>query len=156
MDRELWKPENYANFLQARRELLAQAANDFLQSLLAGAATEEQVITPVLERPPLIVPTVDIEAEDEEEVLRRCNQWIAEQGLPEGELMYELAEEQSGEPIAILDLAWPNGLQEGLSQPVALLIDEPTEVEEAVNRAGFQFFTNFDAFRDYVNREILA
>ncbi len=50
----------------------------------------------------------------------------------------------------------PNGLQEGLSQPVALLIDEPTEVEEAVNRAGFQFFTTLEAFRDYVNKEILS
>jgi len=109
----------------------------------------------VLERPPVSV-SVETKVEDEEEVLRRCNKWIAEHGLPEGELMYELVDDESNEAIAILDLAWPNGLQEGLSQPVALLIDEPIEVEEAVNRAGFQFFSSVKALRGYVKREILA
>jgi hypothetical protein len=154
MDRDLWKPENYLAFLEARRELLAQAANDFLQGLFAGSVAEE-VIAPVLERPPVSV-SIETKVEDEEEVLRRCNKWIAEQGLPEGELMYELVDTESNDAIAILDLAWPNGLQEGLSQPVALLIDEPIEVEEAVNRAGFQFFSSVKALRGYVKREILA
>lgn len=154
MYRDLWKPENYLAFLEARRELLAQAANDFLQGLFAGSVAEE-VIAPVLERPPVSV-SIETKVEDEEEVLRRCNKWIAEQGLPEGELMYELVDKDSNEAIAILDLAWPNGLQEGLSQPVALLIDEPIEVEEAVNRAGFQFFSSVKALRGYVKREILA
>jgi hypothetical protein len=149
MDRELWKPENYSGFLEARRELLAQAANDFLQSLFAGSVAEEQVVTPVLERPAVAISTED-DGEDEEEVLRQCNRWVADQGLPEGEMMYELADTESGEAVAILDLAWPNGLQEGLSQPVALLIDEPIEVEEAVNRAGFTFFTTIKSFRGYV------
>jgi hypothetical protein len=154
MDRDLWKAQNYPDFLEARRELLAKAANDFLQSLLAGSWAEEQVITPVLERPPVSIPIEAIA--DEEEELKRCNHWIAEQGLPEGELMYELVDSASGEPVAILDLAWPNGLQEGLSQPVALLLDEPIEVEEAVNRAGFQFFSSVKSLRGYVKREILA
>ena len=156
MDRNLWKPENYSSFLDARRALLAEAANDFLQSLFAGAVSEEQIITPVLDRPPATVSVEETASEDEEEVLRQCNRWVAAQGLPEGEMMYELSDIESGEPVAILDLAWPNGLQEGLSQPVALLIDEPTEVEEAVNRAGFTFFTTVKAFRGYVKREILA
>jgi hypothetical protein len=155
MDRNLWKPENYPAFLEARRELLANAANEFLESLLVGTVVEERVIAPVLERP-VVAAAGGIEGEDEELVLRQCNQWIAEQGLPEGEIEYELVDPKSGETVAILDLAWPNGLQEGYSQPVALLIDEPTEVEEAVNRAGFQFFTKIDSFHDYVNREILA
>lgn len=70
--------------------------------------------------------------------------------------MYELVDSESGEAVAILDLAWPNGLQEGFSQPVALLIDEPIEIEEAVNRAGFRFFTSAKALRGYVKKEILA
>ena len=155
MDRDLWKPENYSGFLAARRELLAQAANDFLQSLFTGSVAEEQVITPVLERPTVTV-SIESKVEDEEEVLRRCNRWIVEQGLPEGELMYELVDPESNEAVAILDLAWPNGMQEGLSQPVALLIDEPIEVEEAVNRAGFQFFSSVKSLRGYVKSEILA
>jgi hypothetical protein len=67
--------------------------------------------------------------------------------------MYELAD-HTGNPIAILDLAWPNGLQEGYSQPVALLINEGQEVEEAVNRAGYLFFTEVDAFHAYVLKEL--
>lgn len=155
VDTSLWKAESYPAFLEARRELLAQAANNFLEGLLAGSFAEERVTTPVLDRP---VATVagGVEREEEEQVLRQCNEWVTEQGLPEGELMYELVDPESGDAIAILDLAWPNGLQEGYSQPVALLIDEPTEVEEAVNRSGFRFFTNIDSLEEYVNREILA
>jgi hypothetical protein len=58
--------------------------------------------------------------------------------------------------LAYLDLAWPNGLQEGYSQPVALLIDEGKEIEEMVNRAGYLYFTDVEAFRGYVRRAILA
>ena len=57
---------------------------------------------------------------------------MIDQGLPEGELGYEIAHMATGESLAILDLAWPNGLQEGYSQPVALLIDEDTRVEESL------------------------
>lgn len=153
-DRNLWETENYPAFLEARRELLAKAANDFLESLAGGEVVEERVATPVLERPVTIAG--GIQGEEEEQVLQQCNRWIVEQGLPEGEVMYELLDPQSEEPVAILDLAWPNGLQEGLSQPVALLIDEPIEVEEAVNRAGFLFFTDLKSLRGYVKREILA
>ena len=39
---------------------------------------------------------------------------------------------------------------------VALLINEGQEVEEAVNRAGYLFFTEVDAFHAYVLKEILA
>ena len=39
MDRELWKVENYLKFLDARRELLAQAANSFLDSLIGGESS---------------------------------------------------------------------------------------------------------------------
>ena len=61
-----------------------------------------------------------------------------------------------GEAIAVLDLAWSNGLQEGKSQPVALLIDEDKEVEEAANSAGYRYFTDIKAFKQYVQLEILA
>ena len=67
-----------------------------------------------------------------------------------------LADPETGDPLAVLDLAWPNGLQEGLSAPVTLLIDEDAEVEEIANRCGFRFFTSPDAFRAYVERRILA
>jgi len=37
----------------------------------------------------------------------------------------ELTDLESGEPLAVLDLAWPEGLQAEQSEPVALLLDEP-------------------------------
>ncbi len=154
MDRDLWKVERYSDFLAARRELLAKVATDFLESLLGGVVPESPVVAPVLEQ---TIPAVagSVESDEEERIIRDCNEWIVQQGLPEGEYMYELAD-HTGNPIAILDLAWPNGLQEGYSQPVALLINEGQEVEEAVNRAGYLFFTEADAFHAYVLKEILA
>lgn len=155
MDRNLWKIENYPDFLAARRELLAKAANDFLDSMLAGAVPEAPVTTSILERIEAAIPG-GIDGEEEERLLRETNEWVTQQGLPEGEHMYELSDQVTGVALAVLDLAWPNGLQEGYSQPVALLIDEGSEMEEIVNRAGYLYFTNLDAFRAYVLREILS
>jgi hypothetical protein len=81
---------------------------------------------------------------------------VRDQGLPEGELLYELTDRDTGQLLATLDLAWPAGLQEGLSQPVALMLDEPVKSIVAANRAGFRCFTSVDEFKQYVLREILA
>jgi hypothetical protein len=56
----------------------------------------------------------------------------------------------------VFDLAWPNGIQEELSQPVAVLLNETTETLALANRAGFRCFTTAPGFRDYVQQEILA
>jgi hypothetical protein len=153
MDEDLWKVENYTDFLTTRRELLAKAANDFLDSLLAGNVPQSEVATSILDHQVVIG---NIESEEEERILRECNAWIVQNGLPEGELMYELTDAETGKPLAILDLAWTNGLQEGYSQPVALLLDESLEIEEVVNKSGYLFFTNADEFKEYVQKEILA
>ena len=155
MDPELWKVENYKEFLAARRKLLAQAANEFLDSLFAGAVPEPAEATPIVERDVKAIPG-GVGGAEEEELLRTINEWVVEQGLPEGEFLYELADPETGEALAVLDIAWPQGLQEGYSQPVALLIDEGPETEEAANEAGYRYFTDADAFRAYVRREILA
>ena len=155
MDRKLWQAENYPDFLAARRELLAKAANDLLDGLLAGAVPEVQAGPSVFERAAAAIPG-GAEGEMEEQLLRLVNKWIAKRGLPTGEYMYELTDSTSGEPLAVLDLAWPNGLQEGYSQPVALLIDEEDKTLRIANRAGFRCFTEVDDFRKYVNHEVLA
>ena len=68
----------------------------------------------------------------------------------------ELLAEETGDLIAILDLAWPDGLQTGLSEPVALLLDEDGETLELANAAGFLYFVNADNFKAYVREKILA
>jgi hypothetical protein len=158
MDRELWKAENYPAFLDARRELLAAAANEFLESLLGGAATQEVAPpegTSIVDRVVTTTPG-GVEGDDEMQVLVEVNDWVVAQGLPDGELEYELVDEETGQPLAVLDLAWPNGLQEGLSRPVVLLIGEAQATEEAANRAGYDFFTDVEAFKAYVREEVLA
>lgn len=155
MNPDLWKVENYPHFLTVRRELLAKAANEFLDSLFVGSVPESKEMPSILERKIAAIPG-GILSEEEERIVRECNDWVVQQGLPEGEIMYELADPETGEALAVLDLAWPDGLQEGYSQPVALLIDEERETEEAVNRMGYRHFTNPEAFRTYVLRDILA
>ena len=58
--------------------------------------------------------------------------------------------------MALLDLAWPHSLQVGPSKPVALLIVEDKETEEAIYSVGYRFFNDLQKFSRYVAREILA
>ena len=155
IDRELWKVENYRDFLTARRELLAKAANIFLNSLIKGEVPEEEEGPSILEIKLALVPG-GIETEEEEQTIRELNSWLVQRGLPEGESPFELADPITGEPLAVIDLAWPTGLQEGYSQPVALLLNEELETAEIVNRAGYRYFTDIDSFKKYVEREILV
>ena len=146
MDPELWKIENYANFLAARRELLANAANKFFEELRGGLRAAEP------ETESMLPPSSALAATDEEaRVIAAVNAWIESQGLPRGELALELVNEVTGEIDAVLDLAWPDGIQVGLSPPVALLLNEDASVEEAAGSHGFRFFTSEEGLKRYVN-----
>lgn len=156
MDPDLWKVENYPYFLEARQELLAQAANDFLSSLLQTEPVELEEVSETLEYRDVVEEVLGgIATGEEEQVLHDCNDWVIRMGLAEGVIGYELVNED-GDLLALVDLAWPDGMQEGLSDPVALLIDESDEVEELLNHAGFRYYTNVEDLKEYVNREILA
>ncbi|MBN2438941.1 MAG: hypothetical protein JXL20_10130, partial [Deltaproteobacteria bacterium] len=155
MDRALWRYENYPDFLSERRKLLARQANEFLESLVGGELPDFEVAALGVTRTPAFVPG-GVESEAEARLLHGVNEWVADQDLPRAEFMYQLAHPESGELLAIVDLAWPEGLQPGLSQPVALLIDEGRETREAVNQAGYRYFTDVDSFKRYVVRDILS
>ncbi|MBE0505031.1 MAG: hypothetical protein IBX46_13000 [Desulfuromonadales bacterium] len=161
MDPELWKMENYQAFLAARRELLAKAANEFMLDLLHGddsvlkapvaaASAPTQSVVAV----PVIIGGID--NEDEEYELQALMDWVTAQFLPEGSRMYEIVDPNSGAPIAMLDLAWPNGLQEGFSQPVTVLLNEEAEVHNLANSHGFRYFTNVEDFKQYVLHEVMG
>jgi hypothetical protein len=158
MDSQLWRYENYLDFLQARRELLANAANDFLRSLYQGAMPEVGIAPEILitTKPTIETKTPALVSEDEETILLDVLQWLEDQQLPEGRIYFELTDPMNGDPRAVFDLAWPAGLQQGLSQPVALLLDEPHEVEAAANEAGYRYFTNVNSFKQYVLENILV
>ena len=159
MDRELWETENYPQFMEERQRLLAEAANALLGDLLHDASTVEPVgpatVAPVEVATPAAVPG-GIEDAEEEAVLQAINEWVREQGLPEGQIEHELAHPETGDPLAILDLAWPKGLQEGYSDPVALLLGEEQETLQIANDHGFRHFTDAEAFKRYAETEVLA
>ena len=155
MDRSLWQTSRYEDFLDARRVLLAEAANRFLDSLLAGEVPE-QVPEDSSQQSAIAEIPGGVDSEDEEKLLKDCNAEVVKLGLPEGEMTFELADPDTGDSLAILDLAWPDGLKEGLSQPVTILIDEGPETEAAANKAGFRFFTEIGDFLQYVKEDILA
>jgi hypothetical protein len=157
VDRELWKVENYHRFLNARRRLLAEAANEMLATLRAGVIppAEAAPVDTQLQRTITPIEAGDLDPDDEAVILANANRFAIENGLPAGEMAYEIITEYSGEPIT-LDLAWPEGLQVGFSQPVALLIDEEDAVLRTVSDEGFRVFTELTAFRRYVERNILA
>jgi hypothetical protein len=56
----------------------------------------------------------------------------------------------------VFDLAWPDGIQAELSQPVAVLLNENAETLALASRAGFRCFTAARDFRDYAEKDILA
>ena len=135
--------------------MLAQAANRFLEGLLHGEVTFEEAQEDITHRVGEAVP-ISVAPEDEEEQILRGMEWVVERGLPEPEVEYEVVDETTGEPLAVFDVAWPAGLQEGFSPQVAILLNEPREIEEVANRAGYRFFTTVEEFKDYVRRGILA
>ena len=165
MDPELWRIGNYLEFLEARRKLLAGAANAFLDELLHGEALPRAEGGPVdqetgsdvgLVQPVSVDVPGGVEGDEEEEQLLNLAQWVIDQSLPEGILLHELADPESGAHVAILDLAWPNGLQEGLSQPVAVLLNADLKTLQAASTHGFRHFASVDAFKEHVRCKLLA
>lgn len=150
------RPEIYFAEIEARQALLAEAANSFLDSLPAGEAVTAGDGDVESADSDLVVVPGGVNGEDEEVLLLNTNIWITEQGLPEGEMIYELMDPDGDEVQAYLDLAWPDGLQQGLSDPVALLIDEDAETMELASQAGYRCFTNAEEFREYLRQDILA
>ena len=161
MDPELWKLDNYLLFLKERRRLLAKAANEFLIELLHAPVPDEELLEEDMAAPVPITESVigvpgGVEDEEEEELLLEFCAWVEENGLPSGQLLFELTDPNSGEPLAIFDVAWPSGLQEEYSQPVALLINESPDTLALANGHGFRCFTDIEDFKEYIERTVLA
>ena len=151
MDETLWRIENYPAFLEARRALLAEEANRQLASLLHGDDRWLQTAAPVVVSPPALG---GFASDEEEWELMQLNAWAEQSGLSPGIVGYELVDPVSGQQQAVLDLAWPNGVRQELTVPVAVLVDEGAEVLALANAVGFRCFTSIEAFRQYAQTEI--
>ena len=62
----------------------------------------------------------------------------------------------AGEQRAVFDLAWPDGVQEGFSQPVAILLNEGGEALALASSVGFRCFTDIEGFKAYLAKEVLG
>jgi hypothetical protein len=154
MDKELWKMKHYRDFLEARKELLAAEANQRMEELLHG---ETHWLEGTAAKKALTIPLPGgIATEAEEARLTELNDWVASLGLPRGDMSYDFADPVTGEQRAVFDLAWPNGIQEELSVPVAVLLDEAADMIALASGAGYRCFTSVAAFREYIEKDILA
>ena len=158
-DPELWKIKNYREFLEARKGLLADEANRRLEELLHGDNRWlEGSVTAASGAVPIPASDVmgGITSEEEEQELEALNEWVSQQGLPYGIPAFDFADTLTGEQKAVFDLAWPNGLQQELSEPVAVLLNEEAGVMALANREGYRCFTTPADFRHYIETEVLS
>lgn len=159
MDKELWQLENFDLFLDARRKLLAEEANRVFRELLHGDErwlAEMDTVAPGAPTPAGPPVLGGISSDEEEATLVALNDWLEERGLSRGELSFEIVDPATGVQRALLDLGWPEGVQAELTERVALLLDESTELIALANAADFRCFVAVDDFKAYVNGEILG
>ena len=104
---------------------------------------------------PALASPGGITSEAEERELEALNDWLETHDLPRGHLALDYAEEATDAQKAVFDLAWPEGLQPGLTGPVAVLLNETAEVLAIASAAGYRCFTLGTEFRAYVQAEIL-
>jgi WD40 repeat protein len=147
MDSNLWEVERYQDFLVERRKLLAGAANKFLDTLLTATPASVDYSTEV----PQITTIVSGEDEDE---LQALISWSIASGFPKPELNFDVCDPISGEVLATVDVAWPRGLQEGYSQPIALLLGEEEQNIAGLNQVGYRFFINIETLRRYLENNV--
>jgi len=147
MDPELWKVENYREFLAARRVLLAAAANRVLDGLLHTSPADLPVQVPVELKATSTQPQVE-EALDPEIV--ELLGWIKERGLTAPKIDLEIADPETQALIVVGDLVWPNGVQEGLGDPIVFELGADEAVVAQLNALRYRCFTTSDSLRRFL------
>ncbi|WP_405084914.1 DUF262 domain-containing protein [Microbispora sp. NBC_01389] len=145
-DRDLWRADRYLDFLAARRELLAHAAQSFLAGLRDGAApvaAGELRPVAVLAEEQDDVRTAQIKAMAEE---------LARLGYADPALDSEIADPRTGRALAVAEAYWPDGLQPGQGRPVVLELDPEMADLPRLEELGYEVFTSVDALLGYARR----
>jgi hypothetical protein len=147
-DPSLWRIDRYLDFLIARRELLAAAANTFLTGLRAGSAPGSAEI---LRRRPVIIDEIE-ELDDRSDQVAALVAELVELGCAEPAVDGEVADPATGRVLAVAEAYWPEGLQPGQGSPVILELD-PEEADVArLQELEYEVFTSIDSLRGYVRR----
>lgn len=133
IDPALWEISAYEPFLAERRRSLAEAANDFLNSLLHGRAAIDEI------------PRNDGDGTSVEPTgaIARIVALADRLGLVTPAVDMEIVDENSGEMLAMADIAWSDSpLGGGRAQPVAFLLERNKLMESRLGELGYQFFTD--------------
>ena len=147
-DPALWQIDRYPDFLAARRELLAGAANAFLGALRAGTAPGSGEL---LERQKVVIDAPDDQDSRNEEVTALIAE-LTELGCAEPAVDCEISDPATGRALAIAEACWPEGLQPGLGSPVVLELDPGESDLARLKELGYEVFTTTDSLRGYVRR----
>ncbi|RFU39433.1 DUF262 domain-containing protein [Actinomadura logoneensis] len=146
-DPQLWRIDRYPDFLEARRELLAQAANSFLTELRNGTSTSS---APELGR-------IQVSVSDEQPDVRAVQitsmlDELEEFGFVAPRLDAEIADPDTGVLLGVAEAFWPDGLQPGQGDPVVLELDpEDTDVAR-IRELGYEVFTSVDSLLGFARR----
>lgn len=136
---ELWEVTNYRKFLKARRRLMANSMNELLDQLRSGTLTYHSDKS----------PRVSISLHDQMDArLQHIIDICSDMGLSQPITNHEFRR-PDGASFAP-DLAWPDGLQEGLSEPVAYLLEADERAARWQGIEGWRFFFTPDTFREYI------
>ncbi|MEU6408242.1 DUF262 domain-containing protein [Microbispora sp. NPDC046933] len=146
MDRDLWRVDRYLDFLQARRELLAGAAQSFLSGLGKGAVP----LAAGELRPVAVV------ADEQDDVraaqIKAMVEELVRLGYAEPALDSEIADPASGRALAMAEAFWADGLQPGQGKPVVLELDPEVADLPRLEELGYEVFTSVDALLGYATR----
>ncbi len=156
MDMTLWKVENYTAFLEERRRLLAEAANAMIDQIYALTPAEARVDIHEVRAETIRIVSGGISEDWEEVAIFDLNNWMQKHNLPKGEIEYELIDQESGKVEVILDIAWPEGVQSGYSESVAVLIEEGSDVIKAASQNNYRVFDNIEEFKAHIKVHILG
>ncbi|MGE2731758.1 GmrSD restriction endonuclease domain-containing protein [Mycolicibacterium vaccae] len=146
-DPELWRVERYADFLAARRELLAASAQSFLESLRNPQAPHDDS---VLERLQVADEVVD---DPRGEQVRALVAELEARGFSTPVVDTEIADPVTGIELAVAEAFWPDGLQPGIGQPVVLELDPDDADLPRLEELGYQVFTSVDALLGFIEKE---
>jgi hypothetical protein len=148
-DQALWRIDRYPDFLAARRELLATAANSFLQRLRSGDAPGSGR---ALGRLTLVAQeTADLDSGPDQAQPTLVAE-LAELGCADPAVDCEVSDPATGEVLTIAEACWPEGLRPGHGNPVILVLDQAETDLDRLKELGYETFTSADSLRRHVRR----
>lgn len=145
-DPGLWQVSRYADFLGARRALLADTANRFLDSLLDGSASAADPL-------PRAQAVVDDEPDAQSVQINALIAELRQHAVVEPLRDWQVDDPQTGSRLAVAEAYWPDGLQPGRGEPVVLELDPDDSDIERMQAIGYRVFTSIRSLREFVDRE---